>query len=147
MEATAVEPSVAAPLFSTVSALTELGVTAAVFYVIAQAYYKDRFHGGLLTFALTYEVLFNVAYMVRQLITESPEADRPGWLTALYAGHGLLSLVMLLALIVFALAAFRQHKYGINMFQEQKGMTLAFVVLWSISIASGEAIYLVEYVF
>lgn len=137
----------AAPLFSTLSAITELGVTAAVFYVIAQAYYHDRFRGGILAFALTYEVLFNVAYMVRQLVTTSPEVDRPGWLTALYAGHGLLSLVMLLALIVFALAAFRQHKHGINMFQEQRGATLAFVVLWSLSIASGEAIYLVEYVF
>lgn len=137
----------AASAFSTLSAVTELFVTAAVYTVIWQAYHHDRFRGGLLSFALTYEVLVNVAYMTFRLVSDGGGSDRPEWLSLLYAGHGLLSLVMLVGLIWFGLAAFRAHRRGRNLFREQKSATVAFVVLWAVSILSGEAIYLAEYVF
>lgn len=138
---------VQAPTFSTLSAITELFVSAAVYTVLWQAYRHDRFRGGLLSFALTYEILVNVAYMTFRLVQDSGAADRPEWLSLLYASHGLLSLIMLIGLIWFGLAAFRANRVGRNLIREQQGATIAFAVLWAISILSGEAIYLVEYVF
>lgn len=129
---------------STFSAVTELGVTAAVYAFLHGAYYHDRFRNGLLAFALTYEVLVNIAYMTFRLFQDS-HAEYPGWFSALLAGHGLLSLVMFLGLVaIFAMAAVLRRR-GRNLFREQPQMTASFAVMWGLSILSGEAIYVYLY--
>lgn len=134
------------PWFSALSAGTELLVTAALLYVLHQAIFRDRFEAAILGGALAYEVLFNISYMVSQLFTHGEPGHHPGWMVALLAGHGILSLIMFLALVGFSAAAYRAHRQGRNLFADHLAWTGVFVVLWMVSILSGEAIFVLEYV-
>lgn len=136
----------AIPWFSAFTAITELFVTAAVFYVIYAAIYEDVFHGRLLAGALAYEVLFNITYMVSRLFTHSETTAHADWMVGLLAGHGILSLIMFIGLVALSIVAYRWHRDGRNLFAERSALTGVFVVLWAVSILSGEAIFLLEYV-
>lgn len=144
MLATAVTHAI--PWFSAFTAVTELFVTVAIFYVIYQAWANDEFHGKLLAGALAYEVLFNITYMTSRLFTHGHTGSHPDWLVGLLAGHGILSLVMFLGLVAMSVAAYRWDQRGENLFARYSVLTGVFVVLWTISIVSGEAIFLLEYV-
>lgn len=134
------------PLLSAVSAVTELFVTAAVFYVLWAAIVRDEFKTRLLAAALGYEVLVNIAYMAYRLLTHTEPGHHPGWMVGLLALHGILSLLMFLALVAFAVLAFRAHGRGRNLFRERLAATHAFVALWLAALLSGEAVFLLEYV-
>lgn len=133
-----------APLFSTVSAVTELLVTAAVYVFLVRAYRGTRFHGGLLAFALSYEVLVNVAYMTYRLFVPSV-AEHSDGMSLLLAFHGILSLFMLVGLIGLAMNAWRGHRQGTNTLRAHPKTTWAFGILWAISILTGEAVYVLSY--
>jgi hypothetical protein len=130
------------PAFSAFSAVSELAVTASVFYVLARAYRRDEFRGALLAVTLGFEALVNIAYMSLRIASRAPELHASAWMEALLAVHGTLSLLMFAALLVFSLEAFRQHKAGRNLLRERPRMLAAFVVAWSVSVLSGEAIFL-----
>lgn len=132
-------------LFSTFSAVTELFVTAAVFTYMWQGWRHGVLRNGLLAFALTYEIAVNVAYMTFRLLVPPTEHTYPGWVEALLPWHGVLSLLMLLGLIALALEVRRMAKRGENVLQSRPGVTLAFAVLWTLSIVSGEVIYVATY--
>lgn len=135
----------ATPLFSTLSAVTELFVTAGVYWFIFQAMRHDRFHQGLITFALTYEVLVNIAYMTFRLLVPAEGSDVSGGMAALYAFHGILSLVMFISLVAFVVTALRLRRYGHNLFRARPVLTWSFMVLWAVSVLSGELIYVLTY--
>jgi hypothetical protein len=134
----------AIPPFSAFSATSELAVTAAVFYVFFQAYYRDRFRGALLAITVSFEVVVNVAYMVNRFTTPSAPLSNPA-LQVLLAAHGVLSLAMLLFLIVFATGAWMVRRDDYNLFRQMPATTLTFIVLWAISIVSGEAAFVWAY--
>lgn len=138
----------AIPWFSAFTAFTELLVTAAIVYVLYAAIRHDRFHGRVLGFALAYEVLFNITYMTARLFTHTePEGTHHApWMIGLLAGHGTLSLIMFIGLVVLSVKAYRQHQVGGNYFREHGALTATFLGLWFVSILSGEAIFLLEYV-
>jgi hypothetical protein len=136
---------VAPPLYSTLSAVTELFVTAAVYVFLVHAYQGRALHRGLIAFALTYEVLFNVSYMTFRFLAPAKGVEHSAAMSWFLAGHGLLSLVMLIGLIGLVLATLRQHRLGLNYLANNPGLTWTFAVLWGISIASGEAIYVLTY--
>lgn len=131
--------------FSTFSAVTELFVTAAVFTYLWQGWRHGVLRTGLIAFALTYEILVNVAYMAFRLLVPPTSHDYPGWVEALLPWHGILSLAMLLGLIALVLEARRYAKRGENVLQKHPGATLGFAILWTLSIASGEVIYVATY--
>jgi len=132
------------PLFSTLTLVTELFVTAGIFFVFAKAYRTAMFAGGVALAALTYEVLVNVSYMVYRTVThgagEIAHEHAPIHIV-IGATHGILSLVMLIALIVFLLVAWRHYRRGQNYFRQHRILTWMFLVLWTISIVSGIALY------
>lgn len=132
------------PPFSYFSATSELLVTAAVFYVLWRAYYRNEFKGVLLATTLAFEALFNITYMALRIASPAPELHVSPWMEGLLAAHGILSLLMFAGLIAVAVEAFRLHRQGRNLLRERPGTTMTFVVLWSISIVSGEAIFLVN---
>lgn len=137
----------AVPWFSAFSAFTELLVTAAIFYVLWMAVYRDEFKAGVLGVALAYEVIFNISYMTSRLFTHTDTGHHADWMVALLAGHGILSLVMFLGLVALGGVAYVKHRReGRNLFAERVGLTGVFVVLWTISILSGEAIFFLEYI-
>ncbi len=134
------------PAFSIFSASSELLVTAAVFYVLWRAYFHADLRKGLLIATLSFEAFVNIAYMSYRLAVPShPAATTPGWMLALQGGHGVLSLVMFIGLIVLAGMAFSLHKDGRNFFRESRALTWTFVGLWTLSVLSGEFIFVATY--
>ena len=134
------------PAFSTFSAISELFVSAAVFYFFYQAIRRDNYRWGLLTITIAFETLVNITYMASRLSQHADSGvERPAWITALLAAHGILSLVMFLGLIVLVLVAFRRHKVeGDNFLRAQRPLSYAFLLLWTASVLSGELLYALQ---
>jgi hypothetical protein len=136
----------AIPAYSIFSATSELLVTAAVFYVLWRAYARDDFRRGLLVTVLAFEALVNISYMAYRIAIPSDSfQDAPGWLTATAALHGLLSLAMFLFLLFLAAMAWRDASRGENFFRDHRGTTWAFAGLWTVSIVSGEFLFVATY--
>ena len=135
----------AAPLFSTITLLTEIVVTASVLYAFYSGYVRNRFPYALVALTLAYETLFNVSYMTLRVATHVEDGrDRP-FEIALAAFHGTFSLLMFVGLIVFMAAAWRNYRKGVNYFRAHAKLTRTFIALWLVAIASGFAFYAVEY--
>lgn len=132
------------PLFSTFSALTELVVSLAVYWFFWRGMRFADYRWGLIAVAIAYETLFNITYMVSRLFThdEGVTHEHPGWVTAFVAAHGLLSLVMFAGLIGYVIWARRRFVAGLaNPLAARRRLSQAFLALWTLSVASGEAIY------
>jgi hypothetical protein len=130
------------PAFSYVSAVSELAVTAAVYFVLWRAWRHDDFRGTLLAITLAFEALVNIAYMSIRIASPAPELHVGPAMEALLAGHGILSLLMFAGLVALAAEAFRLRRQGRNALRERPRATLGFAVLWAVSVLSGEAIFL-----
>lgn len=137
-----------APLYSTITLVAELGISAIIYYSIYKGYRHNKFPSLLAGFALLYEAVFNISYMVSQaphhakaLRVESP------FVVGLAITHGVLSLLMFIALIVFFIFAWTRYRKGVNYFQNHKVLTWIFLFFWTFSIVSGVLFYFVEYVF
>jgi len=135
----------AAPLLSTVTLFTELGVTACVLFLFHDAYRKGVFHRKLALGVLVYEVLFNISYMAYRAVTHPVGEAHSGWVIALAAGHGILSLVMFVALVAFLLYAWKGFGKGRNVFRERRVLMLVFLFWWLLAVGSGIAFYAAEY--
>jgi uncharacterized membrane protein YozB (DUF420 family) len=134
-----------APLYSTVSLIAELFVTAAVVTVIMTAYRKNLFRRRLAALALSYEILFNISYMVYRVLTHDEAKPESPFDIGLAIFHGTLSLAMFIALIVFMAVAWKRYAKGENYFRVHRTLTISFLVLWTISVVSGVLFYFVEY--
>lgn len=136
------------PLFSTFSAVTELLVTAAVVWFFYNALKKADYRWGVITAALIYETLFNITYMVSRLAlhTSSTDVERPGWYIGFVAFHGTLSLVMFLGLIALVVWAYERRKQGMeDPLGAHRKLSWTFLVLWFVSIGTGELIYIMQW--
>src|SRR5262245_64099598 len=136
------------PPFSIFSAVSELFVTAGVFYVIRKNWTQKPFPFALFLTVSLFEALVNVMYMANR----SAAATAPGAKEVLstgmkiaYAGHGLLSLLVYLAFVVLGVLAYQEQKAGRWFFRERSALTWTFLVLWFISVGSGEAIFVMHY--
>ena len=102
----------------------------------------------LLWWLLGVEALVNVMYMA----SRSAAASAPGAKEVLstgmkiaYAGHGLLSLLAYLIFVVLGVLAYQEQRAGRWFFPERPALTWSFLVLWVISIGSGEVIFSLRY--
>lgn len=132
------------PPFSTLSAATELLVTAAVAWFFYQAFRRQSYRFGIMTAALVYETVFNIAYMVSRLSAhEGTESEpRPGWYIGFIAFHGLLSLVMFVGLVALVIWAYMERRAGeAHPLGRHPRFSAVFLALWGVSILSGELIY------
>lgn len=130
-------------IFSTITAISELVVTAIVLFVIFDNVKGNPLRWKLLFGTLAFEVLVNVTYMVMRAVVVMENHPEPlgNWVTLLGAFHGILSLVMLIGLIVMSIFAYQASKQKIAYFREKRALTYLFVALWGVSIASGEVLY------
>jgi predicted RND superfamily exporter protein len=138
------------PPFSIFSAVSELFVTAGVFYVIRRNWTRRTFPFALFLTVALFEALVNVMYMANR--SASAAAAGPGHAEALstgmkifYASHGLLSLVAFLVFVVLGTLAHQEQRQGRWFFRERATLTWVFLVVWTISIVSGEAIFVLRY--
>lgn len=137
-----------APLFSTLTLFTELVISAIIYFVIFQGYKNNKFYKKLAGFALLYETLFNISYMVTRVPAHAKAARaEPAYVIGLAIIHGTLSLLMFILLIVFFIVAWRKYKKEINFFKDHKFITFTFLFFWTFSIVSGILFYTLEYVF
>lgn len=126
------------PILSIVTLLTELVITASVYFIIWKAYRTGAFMRVLAFAILGYELLFNISYMLsRELgVDESAVVYNP-YETGLAIFHGTFSLLMFVMLMVFFLMAARAYRRGENYFLIHPRLTWSFVLAWGVSILSG----------
>ncbi len=144
---------VAAPLFSTFTLLTEIVITTLVLYIFYAGYYKNHFPYKIAGFALAYEIIFNISYMAyrsflhvanESATSAAVEVETP-FQTGLAIFHGIISLVMFIALVVFLIVAWKNYKNNVNYFKKHKAITLTFIIFWLIAVISGIAFYFIIY--
>src|SRR6185436_7876907 len=95
-----------APLYSSITLLAELGISAIIYYTLYKGYTHNKFPTFLAGFALLYETIFNISYMVSRVPAHAKalHVDYP-IIIALAIVHGVLSLIMFIALIIFFIIA------------------------------------------
>ena len=135
------------PPFSIFSAVSELFVTAGVLFVIRRNWTRRPFPFALFLAVALFEALVNVMYMAnRSASAAAGSAEELS--TAMkvgYAAHGLLSLVAYLVFVVLGTLAYQEQRAGRWFFRDHATLTWVFLVVWTISIVSGEAIFVLRY--
>lgn len=134
------------PAFSIFSAISELFVTAGVLWIIRRNWTRRPFPVSVLLVVALFEALVNVMYMANRashVATGRDPLSTP--MKLFYAGHGMLSLVAYVAFVILALLAWQEQRAGRWFFREHPGLTWTFVLLWLISIGTGEAIFVLRY--
>lgn len=139
------------PAFSLFSAISELFVTAGVLYVVRTNWTRKPFPFALFLGVALFEAMVNVMYMANR----AAEASAPGaaaataamapWMKIGFAMHGILSLVAYLVFVVLGVFAYQEQKQGRWFFPQRPALTWSFLVLWTVSIVSGEVIFALRY--
>ncbi len=132
-------------LYSTITLVAEFIVSGIIFYALWSGWTRNRFPGRLVAAALSYEVLFNISYMIFRTMQDRGDSFLPPAVVALAAFHGILSLLMFLALLAFFFAAWKNYRAGINFFKTHPGLTLTFGCFWTLSVLSGALLYVLTY--
>jgi uncharacterized membrane protein YozB (DUF420 family) len=134
------------PTFSVFSAISEVFVTIAVLYAIVTALKGKRFQKELLGATLLFELCINVVYMAGRASHADTSSTLTTAMKAFYAGHGILSLLMFLGLMVVYLLALADDMKGREIwFRRHRPFTYVFLFFWMVSVISGEAIFYITY--
>lgn len=137
------------PPFSIFSAVSELFVTAGVLYVIRRNWTRKPFPFALFLGTALFEGMVNVMYMANRSSEASAghavASTLPTGMKIAFAMHGLLSLLAYLVFVVLGVFAHQEQQRGKYFFPDRPGLTWTFLVLWTISIVSGEAIFALRY--
>lgn len=136
-----------APILSTFTLFTELLITVAVIYIFYKSIKTSMFPAKLAFITLAYEILFNISYMVYSSVKrESVEMTREfTWKTGVAIFHGIVSLIMFIALVIFMLVAYRAYKQNRNFFRENLTLSYIFLFFWFVAIISGIVMYLTHF--
>lgn len=136
------------PPFSIFSAVSELFVTAGVLFVVRRNWTRRPFPFALFLVVSLFEALVNVMYMAnRSAAASAPNATEvlSTGMKIAFAAHGLLSLVAYLVFVVLGVLAYQEQKAGRWFFRDRPALTWTFLVLWTVSIGSGEALFVLRY--
>jgi hypothetical protein len=123
----------------------ELIIGFLIFFLIYQGYVKNSFSKKLATFAISYEVVFNVGYMIYRSTVAPSTSGLSTAMKGVAASHGILSLIMLFVIIGFFLRAKKEYAQNMNSFLEHRLQTLLFCLFWSASLLSGIFLYVKVY--
>jgi hypothetical protein len=137
---------VSIPPFSIFSAISELFVTAAVFYMVRLNWTRRPFPLPLFIGVSLFEAFVNVVYMANRASRAATGADVISpTMKIFFAAHGTLSLVAFLAFVVLAVFAWQDQRAGRFYFRERPALTWAFLALWTVSVGSGEVLFILRY--
>jgi len=117
-----------------------------VLVVVGRNWNRKTFPLGLFLTVALFEALVNVMYMANRTAhaASGAEALAPGMRLA-FALHGMLSLGAYLWFVVLGVIAWVNQQAGRFWFREHRAHTLAFLIVWSISVISGETIFVLRY--
>ena len=134
------------PAFSVFSAISELFVTAGVFYMVRLNWTRRRFPLALFLGVALFEALVNVVYMAGRASRAATGADPISTgMKIFYAAHGMLSLVAYLVFVILAVFAWQDQRAGRFFFRERPVLTWVFLALWAVSVGSGEVLFVLRY--
>lgn len=134
------------PPFSIFSAISELFVTAGVLWIVRRNWTRRTFPLALFLAVALFEATVNVLYMAQRASRAATGVDVvPGWMKAMFAAHGLLSLLAFLWFVILGVFAYQEQRLGRWYFRERPALTWTFLVVWALSIASGEALFVMRY--
>jgi hypothetical protein len=134
------------PPFSIFSAVSELFVTAAVFYVVRRNWTRRPFPLPLFIAVALFEAVINVVYMTTRAARASTGADAIApTMRFFFAAHGMLSLLAYLAFVVLAVFAWQDQRAGRWFFRDRPTLTWSFLVAWTVSVVSGEVLFALRY--
>jgi hypothetical protein len=136
------------PAFSVFSAVSELFVTAGVLYVIRRNWTRRRFALPIFLGVALFEALVNVLYMAHRAseaaAPAAAHAIAPGMRLA-FALHGMLSLLAYLVFVLLGVFAWQDQRAGRFFFRDRPALTWTFLAVWTVSIVSGETLFVVRY--
>ncbi len=137
------------PAFSLFSAISELLVTAGVLFVVRRNWTRRHFPFAIFLSVALFEGLVNVMYMAGRASEASAahaaSAALPVGMKIGFAAHGLLSLFAYLVFVVLGTLAHQAQEQGRWFFRERPALTWSFLVVWMVSIVSGEVIFALRY--
>jgi len=134
------------PPFSIFSAVSELFVTAAVFYVVRRNWTRRPFPLPLFIGVALFEALINVVYMATRSARASSGADAIApTMKLFFAAHGMLSLLAYLVFVILTVFAWQDQRAGRWFFRDRPALTWSFLVAWTVSVGSGEVLFVLRY--
>jgi len=134
------------PAYSIFSAVSEVFVTIAVLYSITTNLKGNKLPVKLLGGVLAFEIVVNVIYMARMAGRAERSTELSTGMKLFFAGHGILSLVMILGLGWLYVLSVKDMKDGRETwFRRHRGGAWFFVFLWMVSVISGEVIFFMRY--
>lgn len=136
----------AIPPFSIFSAISELFVTAAVFWMVRLNWTRRPFPLPLFIGVALFEAFVNVVYMATRASRASTGADAISpTMKLFFAAHGMLSLLAFLVFVILAVFAWQDQRAGRFFFRDRPALTWAFVAMWIVSVGSGEVLFVLRY--
>jgi hypothetical protein len=136
------------PPFSIFSAVSELFVTALVFYVVRRNWTRKPFPFAIFLVGALFEACVNVLYMANRAAQASAGAEHVSTrLKIFYALHGMLSLLAYVVFVILGVIAHQEQRAGRFFFRDHPKLTWSFLALWIVSIVSGETVFAVRYLF
>ena len=137
------------PAFSMFSAISELFVTAGVLFVVRRNWTRLPFPFALFLAVSLFEGLVNVMYMASRAseaaAAHAAASALPVGMKIAFAAHGLLSLLAYLVFVVLGVFAHQEQQRQRWFFRDRPALTWTFLVLWAVSIGSGEVLFALRY--
>ena len=134
------------PPLSIFSAISELFVSAGVYWIIRRNWTRRAFPLAAFLAVALFEALVNVLYMANRAAAAATGAEPLSrGLKLFFAAHGTISLLAYLVFVVLGVFAYQDQKAGCFFFRERPALTWTFLAVWTVSIVSGEAIFAVRY--
>jgi uncharacterized membrane protein YozB (DUF420 family) len=132
--------------FSHFSAVSEVFVTIGVLYGIIKTMRGGKFPKAAMGAVLIFELCVNVVYMAGRASHADKSAELSTAMKIFFAGHGILSLLMFIAIAAVYLLALADDSNGREpWFRRHPTGSYVLIFFWMVSVLSGEAIYLMSY--
>lgn len=134
------------PLFSWFSAISEMFVTLGVLYGIITCLRGNPLPKKLLGAVLIFEFTINVVYMAKMAGKADSSSELSAAMKAFFAAHGILSLLMFIAIAATYLLALADEMKGRpNWFYRNKVWSYVLIFFWILSVGSGEVMFYLRY--
>lgn len=130
------------PILSSIIAVLEVFIYSIIFYSAVIHLSGKKFKAKLLGWTIVIQ-LSAIIYMLSRLKTAQTLATSN--LELLVVGHALLSILVFFWLVILFFKARNFAVVGRNYFQENKKSTYLFLAFLSLSLLSGELIFLLVY--
>jgi hypothetical protein len=135
------------PTFSIFSAVSEVFVTIGVLYAMIATLRGKKFPKAMMGLVLIFELCVNVVYMAGRASHADESTELSTAAKLFFAGHGILSLLMFLAIAVVYLLALADESNGReNWFRRNRTASYVLIFFWMVSVLSGEAIFFMQYI-